>query len=183
MREEQQRIWSNHTELADARTLYAAWFGRKSGAVVKSVVIHGLTTKCHQCQAQCLFQPCHCKQEGCHGHKERGYAQCEGVVCPRCLAKQYNAAEIDTLASADYICPPCRGICNCVNHLCRRSQRARPRWQMHDLILLSLGHAACLGCPLCPPHKFCTVCTQCNPLVMGNLWPLRSLSRPVSTPC
>lgn len=123
MRHEQQRIWPQEAELADAQALYSAWFESRSSVHSKSVVILGLTNTCHQCQGQCLFKLCQCQEANCHGHKDTP-APCEQVVCRTCVAKQYDPEEFQRLASGSYVCPPCRGVCTCAAHFGVISNRA-----------------------------------------------------------
>ncbi|PUZ75114.1 hypothetical protein GQ55_1G123100 [Panicum hallii var. hallii] len=70
-------------------------------------------TTCHQCR-----QPTKNFAGACKTVRKKGH--CPIRYCGRCLLNRYGEAEVQ----ADWICPKCRGICNC--SCCRRKKGEMP---------------------------------------------------------
>ncbi|CAN1157366.1 Cell division cycle-associated 7-like protein [Linum perenne] len=69
---------------------------------------------CHQCRQKTLGHRTHC-------------SNCEmiqGQFCGDCLYMRYGEHVLEALDNPDWICPVCRGICNC--SLCRQSKGLAP---------------------------------------------------------
>ncbi|XP_007901517.1 cell division cycle-associated 7-like protein isoform X2 [Callorhinchus milii] len=65
---------------------------------------------CHQCRQKTIDTKTICRNEGCYGVR--------GQFCGPCLRNRYGEDVRTALLDADWVCPPCRGICNC--SFCRR---------------------------------------------------------------
>ncbi|NXA52551.1 CDA7L protein, partial [Nothocercus julius] len=65
---------------------------------------------CHQCRQKTIDTKTICRNEGCGGVR--------GQFCGPCLRNRYGEDVKSALVDPDWICPPCRGICNC--SYCRR---------------------------------------------------------------
>ncbi|CAN1308927.1 Cell division cycle-associated 7-like protein [Linum perenne] len=69
---------------------------------------------CHQCRQKTLGHRTHC-------------SNCEmiqGQFCGDCLYMRYGEHVLEALDNPDWVCPVCRGICNC--SLCRQSKGLAP---------------------------------------------------------
>ncbi|CAH8344694.1 unnamed protein product [Eruca vesicaria subsp. sativa] len=64
---------------------------------------------CHQCRQKTLGYRTQCSK--CH-------PSVTGQFCGDCLYMRYGEHVLETLENPDWICPGCRGICNC--SLCRK---------------------------------------------------------------
>ncbi|KAF8098953.1 hypothetical protein N665_0255s0029 [Sinapis alba] len=64
---------------------------------------------CHQCRQKTLGHRTQCSK--CH-------PSVAGQFCGDCLYMRYGEHVLETLENPDWICPGCRGICNC--SLCRK---------------------------------------------------------------
>lgn len=64
---------------------------------------------CHQCRQKTLGHRTQCSK--CH-------PSVTGQFCGDCLYMRYGEHVLETLENPDWICPGCRGICNC--SLCRK---------------------------------------------------------------
>ena len=62
-------------------------------------------TTCHQCRQKTLDQKTICHNKKCTGVR--------GQFCGPCLRNRYGECARETLLDATWVCPPCRGICNC----------------------------------------------------------------------
>ncbi|XP_033641434.1 cell division cycle-associated 7-like protein isoform X2 [Asterias rubens] len=69
-------------------------------------------TTCHQCRQKTLDMKTICRFSGCTGVK--------GQFCGPCLRNRYGEDAKTALITPDWVCPPCRGICNC--SFCRKKQ-------------------------------------------------------------
>uniref|UniRef100_T1J8D1 Zinc-finger domain-containing protein n=1 Tax=Strigamia maritima TaxID=126957 RepID=T1J8D1_STRMM len=78
----------------------AKHFGYKSGS------------SCHQCRQKTLDTKTNCRSSRCIGVR--------GQFCGPCLRNRYGQGVKESLIDPDWICPPCRGICNC--SFCRARQ-------------------------------------------------------------
>ncbi|XP_053119678.1 cell division cycle-associated 7-like protein isoform X2 [Hemicordylus capensis] len=64
-----------------------------------------LGSTCHQCRQKTIDTKTICRNEGCGGVR--------GQFCGPCLRNRYGEDVKSALLDPDWICPPCRGICNC----------------------------------------------------------------------
>lgn len=69
-----------------------------------------LGTSCHQCRQKTDDMKTICRDEECNGVR--------GQFCGPCLRNRYGEDARTALKDPDWMCPPCRGICNC--SICRR---------------------------------------------------------------
>ncbi|KAG9476294.1 hypothetical protein GDO78_003062 [Eleutherodactylus coqui] len=64
-----------------------------------------LGSTCHQCRQKTLDTKTFCRNPGCGGVR--------GQFCGPCLRNRYGEDVREALLDPDWICPPCRDICNC----------------------------------------------------------------------
>uniref|UniRef100_A0A8D0GG58 Cell division cycle associated 7 like n=1 Tax=Sphenodon punctatus TaxID=8508 RepID=A0A8D0GG58_SPHPU len=64
-----------------------------------------LGSTCHQCRQKTVDTKTICRNEGCGGVR--------GQFCGPCLRNRYGEDVKSALLDPDWICPPCRGVCNC----------------------------------------------------------------------
>ncbi|KAH9524611.1 Cell division cycle-associated 7-like protein [Bulinus truncatus] len=69
-----------------------------------------LGSTCHQCRQKTIDMKTICRSPDCTGIR--------GQFCGPCLRNRYGEDAKIALKDPDWICPPCRGICNC--SFCRR---------------------------------------------------------------
>ncbi|NXX17898.1 CDA7L protein, partial [Podargus strigoides] len=69
-----------------------------------------LGSTCHQCRQKTIDTKTICRNEGCGGVR--------GQFCGPCLRNRYGEDVKSALLDPAWICPPCRGVCNC--SYCRR---------------------------------------------------------------
>ncbi|XP_035418396.2 cell division cycle-associated 7-like protein isoform X2 [Cygnus atratus] len=69
-----------------------------------------LGSTCHQCRQKTIDTKTICRSQGCGGVR--------GQFCGPCLRNRYGEDVKSALLDPDWICPPCRGVCNC--SYCRR---------------------------------------------------------------
>jgi len=62
-------------------------------------------TTCHQCRQKTMDTKTNCRNEECVGVR--------GQFCGPCLRNRYGEEVRDALLDPEWLCPPCRGICNC----------------------------------------------------------------------
>lgn len=67
-------------------------------------------TCCHQCRQKTIDMKTICRSEKCYGVR--------GQFCGVCLRNRYGEDAKAALLDKNWICPPCRGICNC--SFCRK---------------------------------------------------------------
>ncbi|XP_076095050.1 uncharacterized protein LOC143065391 isoform X2 [Mytilus galloprovincialis] len=67
-------------------------------------------TTCHQCRQKTDDMKTICRKGHCYGVR--------GQFCGPCLRNRYGEDAQGALKDPDWICPPCRGICNC--SFCRK---------------------------------------------------------------
>ncbi|XP_067951686.1 cell division cycle-associated protein 7-like [Watersipora subatra] len=77
-----------------------------TGKVYHSV----LGSTCHQCRQKTVDTKTICRNKECTGVR--------GQFCGPCLKNRYGEDARKVLRDSKWICPPCRGICNC--SFCRR---------------------------------------------------------------
>ncbi|NXA35099.1 CDA7L protein, partial [Eudromia elegans] len=65
---------------------------------------------CHQCRQKTIDTKTICRNQGCGGVR--------GQFCGPCLRNRYGEDVKSALVDPEWMCPPCRGICNC--SYCRR---------------------------------------------------------------
>ncbi|XP_059293759.1 uncharacterized protein LOC132046932 [Lycium ferocissimum] len=82
--------------------------------------INGKT--CHQCRQKTLGQRTHCSK--CQ--------MVQGQFCGDCLYMRYGEHVLEAKRNPDWICPPCRGICNC--SLCRQAKGWAPTGALYRKI-------------------------------------------------
>lgn len=71
-------------------------------------------TSCHQCRQKTLDTKTICRSADCFGVR--------GQFCGPCLRNRYGEDARLALQNENWICPPCRGICNC--SFCRQRSGA-----------------------------------------------------------
>ncbi|XP_077124830.1 cell division cycle-associated 7-like protein [Ranitomeya variabilis] len=64
-----------------------------------------LGSTCHQCRQKTKDTKTFCRYPGCGGVR--------GQFCGPCLRNRYGEDVREALLDPDWICPPCRDICNC----------------------------------------------------------------------
>ncbi|XP_041274209.1 cell division cycle-associated 7-like protein [Onychostruthus taczanowskii] len=69
-----------------------------------------LGSTCHQCRQKTTDTKTICRKQGCGGVR--------GQFCGPCLRNRYGEDVKSALLDPTWICPPCRGVCNC--SYCRR---------------------------------------------------------------
>ncbi|KAK7345973.1 hypothetical protein VNO80_20486 [Phaseolus coccineus] len=77
---------------------------------------------CHQCRQKTLGQHTHCNK-------------CEllqGQFCGDCLYMRYGENVMEANHNNKWVCPPCRGICNCSR--CRRGKGWRPTGNIYSKV-------------------------------------------------
>lgn len=60
---------------------------------------------CHQCRQKTIDTKTNCRNAECTGVR--------GQFCGPCLRNRYGEEVRDALLDPEWLCPPCRGICNC----------------------------------------------------------------------
>ncbi|XP_055071500.2 cell division cycle-associated protein 7a isoform X2 [Misgurnus anguillicaudatus] len=60
---------------------------------------------CHQCRQKTTDTKTNCRNPECVGVR--------GQFCGPCLKNRYGEEVQDALLNPEWLCPPCRGICNC----------------------------------------------------------------------
>ncbi|XP_029967854.1 cell division cycle-associated protein 7a [Salarias fasciatus] len=60
---------------------------------------------CHQCRQKTIDTKTNCRNAECTGVR--------GQFCGPCLRNRYGEEVRDALLNPEWLCPPCRGICNC----------------------------------------------------------------------
>lgn len=73
-------------------------------------------TSCHQCRQKTLDTKTVCRSGECIGVR--------GQFCGPCLRGRYGEDATAALKDANWVCPPCRGLCNC--SICRTRNGQRP---------------------------------------------------------
>ncbi|XP_053783337.1 cell division cycle-associated 7-like protein isoform X2 [Desmodus rotundus] len=69
-----------------------------------------LGNTCHQCRQKTIDTKTVCRNQSCGGVR--------GQFCGPCLRNRYGEDVRSALLDPNWVCPPCRGICNC--SYCRR---------------------------------------------------------------
>ncbi|XP_066210599.1 cell division cycle-associated 7-like protein isoform X2 [Saccopteryx leptura] len=64
-----------------------------------------LGNTCHQCRQKTMDTKTVCRSQSCGGVR--------GQFCGPCLRNRYGEDVRSALLDPDWMCPPCRGICNC----------------------------------------------------------------------
>ncbi|XP_075896289.1 cell division cycle-associated protein 7a [Nelusetta ayraudi] len=73
---------------------------------VKEKVYNSSTgSTCHQCRQKTTDTKTSCRNPECVGVR--------GQFCGPCLKNRYGEEVRDALLNPEWLCPPCRGICNC----------------------------------------------------------------------
>ncbi|XP_060824606.1 cell division cycle-associated protein 7-like [Bombus pascuorum] len=73
-------------------------------------------TCCHQCRQKTLDTKTVCRSGECIGLR--------GQFCGPCLKGRYGESAMDALKDPNWVCPPCRGLCNC--SICRTRSGLAP---------------------------------------------------------
>ncbi|KAK1125633.1 hypothetical protein K0M31_005194 [Melipona bicolor] len=81
-------------------------------------------TSCHQCRHKTLDTKTVCHSGECFGLR--------GQFCGHCLRVRYGEDIITALKDPDWVCPPCRGLCNC--SACRKKNGLFPTGNLTVLI-------------------------------------------------
>ncbi|XP_029907287.1 cell division cycle-associated protein 7-like isoform X2 [Myripristis murdjan] len=71
---------------------------------------------CHQCRQKTVDTKTCCRSESCRG--------IQGQFCGPCLRNRYGEDVKKALLDPEWLCPPCRGICNC--SFCRQREGRCP---------------------------------------------------------
>jgi len=74
-----------------------------------------LGTSCHQCRQKTLDLKTRCKNVNCRGVR--------GQFCGVCLLNRYGEDAVEAIEDKRWVCPPCRGCCNCSFCLPKRGKR------------------------------------------------------------
>ncbi|KAL6213528.1 hypothetical protein ACLB2K_012975 [Fragaria x ananassa] len=82
---------------------------------------------CHQCRQKTLGQHTHCYK--CN--------LVQGQFCGDCLYMRYGENVIEANKNPDWVCPVCRGICNC--SLCRKEKGWEPTGNLYRKVI-NLGY-------------------------------------------
>ncbi|XP_056283249.1 cell division cycle-associated protein 7a [Pseudoliparis swirei] len=75
------------------------------GNVRDKVYNRATGTTCHQCRQKTTDTKTNCRNPECRGVR--------GQFCGPCLCNRYGEEVRDALLNPEWLCPPCRGICNC----------------------------------------------------------------------
>ncbi|KAJ8687658.1 hypothetical protein QAD02_023452 [Eretmocerus hayati] len=70
---------------------------------------------CHQCRQKTIDKKTICRSGTCYGVR--------GQFCGPCLLGRYGETVEETLKDEHWVCPPCRGLCNCSKCRKRRGQK------------------------------------------------------------
>lgn len=62
-------------------------------------------TTCHQCRQKTIDTKTICHNKNCRGVR--------GQFCAPCLLNRYGESLVEALRNKEWVCPPCRKICNC----------------------------------------------------------------------
>ena len=73
-------------------------------------------TTCHQCRQKTDDLKTVCRSESCFGVR--------GQFCGPCLKNRYGEDAKKAIMDPEWMCPPCRGICNCSFCMKKRGRRA-----------------------------------------------------------
>lgn len=73
-------------------------------------------TSCHQCRQKTIDLKTVCRSGNCIGIR--------GQFCGPCLKNRYGESAKEAIMNPDWVCPPCRGICNCSFCMKKRGRRA-----------------------------------------------------------
>ncbi|XP_066157958.1 cell division cycle-associated protein 7-like isoform X2 [Euwallacea fornicatus] len=84
--------------------------------VAKKVYSSSHGTSCHQCRQKTIDQKTSCRNTECVGYR--------GMFCGICLKNRYGEDCAKALLDPNWICPVCRGRCNC--SVCRNRKGKRP---------------------------------------------------------
>ncbi|CAM8907841.1 unnamed protein product [Rhodiola kirilowii] len=104
-------------------TLFVDGYGKDGKRIYDSV--RGKT--CHQCRQKTLGHRTTCSK--CN--------MVQGQFCGDCLYMRYGEHVLEANQNPEWICPPCRGICNC--SLCRQAKGWAPTGPLYRKIA-SLGY-------------------------------------------
>ncbi|KAK1363862.1 cell division cycle-associated protein 7 [Heracleum sosnowskyi] len=99
-------------------TLFVDGYGKDGKRIYDPV--NGKT--CHQCRQKTLGYRTQCSQ----------CCKIQGQFCGDCLYMRYGENVLEALQNPDWICPVCRGICNC--SLCRNAKGWAPTGIMYKKI-------------------------------------------------
>ncbi|KAK1423377.1 hypothetical protein QVD17_18679 [Tagetes erecta] len=99
-------------------TLFVDGYGKDGKRIYDPV--RGKT--CHQCRQKTLGHRTHCIQ--CN--------MVQGQFCGDCLYMRYGENVLEAKQNPDWICPVCRGICNC--SLCRQAKGWAPTGTLYRKI-------------------------------------------------
>ncbi|XP_069009663.1 cell division cycle-associated protein 7a [Embiotoca jacksoni] len=73
--------------------------------VREKVYNSSMGSTCHQCRQKTIDTKTSCRNPECVGVR--------GQFCGPCLRNRYGEEVRDALLNPEWLCPPCRGICNC----------------------------------------------------------------------
>ncbi|XP_011497025.1 PREDICTED: uncharacterized protein LOC105361515 [Ceratosolen solmsi marchali] len=73
-------------------------------------------TSCHQCRQKTIDTKTFCRSGKCIGVR--------GQFCGPCLMGRYGESALNALQDPNWVCPPCRNLCNC--SICRTRKGQRP---------------------------------------------------------
>lgn len=99
-------------------TLFVDGYGKDGKRIYDQ--INGKT--CHQCRQKTLGYRTQCSQ----------CCKVQGQFCGDCLYMRYGENVLEALQNPDWVCPVCRGICNC--SLCRNAKGWAPTGMMYKKV-------------------------------------------------
>ncbi|KAI3717034.1 hypothetical protein L1987_68348 [Smallanthus sonchifolius] len=105
-------------------TLFVDGYGKDGKRIYDQV--RGKT--CHQCRQKTLGHRTHCIK--CN--------LVQGQFCGDCLYMRYGENVLEAMQNPDWICPACRGICNC--SLCRQAKGWAPTGMLYRKGYKSVAH-------------------------------------------
>lgn len=73
-------------------------------------------TSCHQCRQKTIDLKTVCRSGNCVGIR--------GQFCGPCLKNRYGECAKEAIMNPDWVCPPCRCICNCSFCMKKRGRQA-----------------------------------------------------------
>lgn len=102
-------------EEEDDITSYSEAARRVAFHVSDKVYNKHIGTSCHQCRQKTLDQKTRCRNKNCRGVR--------GQFCGVCLLNRYGEDAVEAISDKRWVCPPCRGCCNCSFCLPKRGKR------------------------------------------------------------
>ncbi|KAG8637626.1 hypothetical protein MANES_15G144900v8 [Manihot esculenta] len=92
---------------------------------------------CHQCRQKTLGHHTHCSK--CN--------MGQGQFCGDCLYMRYGENVIEVNENPNWVCPVCRGICNC--SFCRKAKGWAPTGSLYRKVIPSIFWWLCVSASMC----------------------------------